>query len=194
MPVEMTTEQAEMIQNAYHLWLTTVRADGMPQPTPIWFVWENDSVLLYSKPDAQKVRNIRQNPKVALSFNRDTEAEEFVVIMVKDTGIGIPKESIYSIFDSFTQASSDTTRKFGGTGLGLTISRRLAQLLGGDIVVTSEAGVGSISEIFDAEDPHAPGGCIAQAWSVAEVLRSIVSLKDLEDEVIATAAQKEERQ
>jgi PPOX class probable F420-dependent enzyme len=81
MPLEISPEQAEMIQNAYHLWLTTVRADGMPQPTPIWFVWENDSILLYSKPDAQKVRNIRQNPKVALSFNRDTEAEEYVVIM-----------------------------------------------------------------------------------------------------------------
>lgn len=81
MPLEMTTEQAEMIQNAYHLWLTTVRADGMPQPTPIWFVWENGSFLIYSKPDAQKIRNIRQNPKVALSFNRDSEAESYIVIM-----------------------------------------------------------------------------------------------------------------
>lgn len=81
MPVEITTKQAELLQNAYHMWLTTVRADGMPQPTPIWFVWENGTFLLYSKPDAQKLRNIRQNPKVALSFNFDTEAEEFVVIM-----------------------------------------------------------------------------------------------------------------
>jgi PPOX class probable F420-dependent enzyme len=63
------------------MWLTTVRADGMPQPTPVWFVWENGTFLLYSKPDAQKLRNIRQNPKVALSFNLDPEAEEFVVIM-----------------------------------------------------------------------------------------------------------------
>jgi len=60
-----------------------------------------------------------------------------------DTGIGISEESINKIFDSFSQASSDTTRKFGGTGLGLTISKQLIELQGGTIQVKSELGKGT---------------------------------------------------
>ncbi len=62
---------------------------------------------------------------------------------VQDTGIGISKEHINTIFDSFTQAGSDTARKFGGTGLGLTICRQLVSLMGGDISVESELGKGT---------------------------------------------------
>jgi len=67
-----------------------------------------------------------------------------MTISVKDTGIGIPHEKLNSIFESFTQADSSTTRKFGGTGLGLTISKRLAELMGGNLTVQSEPGKGSI--------------------------------------------------
>ncbi len=62
---------------------------------------------------------------------------------VKDTGIGIAKEHINNIFDSFTQAGADTTRKFGGTGLGLTICRQLVGLMSGEISVASELGSGT---------------------------------------------------
>jgi PAS domain S-box-containing protein len=62
---------------------------------------------------------------------------------VKDTGIGISPEKLHSIFESFTQASSDTTRKFGGTGLGLSITRSLLNLMGSTIQVTSMPGKGS---------------------------------------------------
>ncbi len=65
-------------------------------------------------------------------------------INVKDTGIGIPREKIGHIFDSFTQADSSTTRKFGGTGLGLTISRSLAEMMGGSLTAESEPGKGSV--------------------------------------------------
>ena len=62
---------------------------------------------------------------------------------VVDTGVGLTKEQQNSLFRPFAQADSSTTRKFGGTGLGLTISKRLAVMLGGDLSVHSEAGAGS---------------------------------------------------
>ncbi|HWK02232.1 MAG TPA: response regulator [Puia sp.] len=65
-------------------------------------------------------------------------------IEVKDTGIGIRKEKLQKIFESFTQADTSTTRKYGGTGLGLTISKSLAELMGGHLTVESEPAKGSI--------------------------------------------------
>jgi len=64
-------------------------------------------------------------------------------VEVSDTGIGMTPQQLDRLFQPFTQADNSTTRRFGGTGLGLTISRRLANLLGGDIIVRSEFGVGS---------------------------------------------------
>ncbi|HWP18020.1 MAG TPA: ATP-binding protein [Burkholderiaceae bacterium] len=64
-------------------------------------------------------------------------------LCVTDTGIGIPADKLERIFESFTQADSSTTREFGGTGLGLTISRRLAEAMGGQLWAESEPGQGS---------------------------------------------------
>lgn len=66
-----------------------------------------------------------------------------LAVSVTDTGIGIPVDKQQSVFESFTQADSSTTRRFGGTGLGLTISRKLVELMGGRIGVTSVEGEGT---------------------------------------------------
>ena len=66
-----------------------------------------------------------------------------LMISVRDTGIGIPKDQQGGLFQAFSQADSSTSRKFGGTGLGLAISRRLARMMGGDLKFESEPGVGT---------------------------------------------------
>jgi signal transduction histidine kinase len=82
---------------------------------------------------------------VTLSVHKQSEEPGIVVVQftVKDTGIGIPLDRQKDIFTSFTQADNSTTRQYGGTGLGLTISRRLTEMLGGRIWVESEPGHGS---------------------------------------------------
>ncbi len=70
-------------------------------------------------------------------------ADGWLQVSVTDTGIGIASEQIEKLFQPFTQADASTTRKYGGTGLGLALSRKFCQLMGGDISVESRAGVGS---------------------------------------------------
>ncbi|MFQ5502761.1 MAG: ATP-binding protein [Phycisphaerae bacterium] len=74
-------------------------------------------------------------------------------IDVIDTGIGITSEQLNAAFQAFTQADTTTTRRFGGTGLGLTICKRLAKLLGGDITARSEPGKGSMFTVNIAVGP-----------------------------------------
>ncbi len=68
---------------------------------------------------------------------------DWLAFKVADTGIGMSAEQMARVFEEFTQADSSTTRKFGGTGLGLTISKKFCQLMGGDIAVESEEGHGT---------------------------------------------------
>lgn len=84
--------------------------------------------------------------EVHIRTNVVEETKEYVLceFKVEDTGIGIPKEKLVSIFDSFSQENAATTRKYGGTGLGLTISKKLVEMQGGEISVESEKNKGSV--------------------------------------------------
>jgi PAS domain S-box-containing protein len=81
---------------------------------------------------------------ITLRAERKKQAgAEWLTLSVSDTGIGIPADKIDHVFEEFSQADSSTTRDYGGTGLGLPISRRFCQMLGGDLTVTSITGEGS---------------------------------------------------
>ncbi len=83
--------------------------------------------------------------EISISANVISEdnTHQTIRFEIKDTGIGIPVDQLDKVFNSFEQADGSTTRKFGGTGLGLSISTQLSGLMGGDIGVESEPGVGS---------------------------------------------------
>jgi PPOX class probable F420-dependent enzyme len=68
------------------VWLTTVGPDGTPQPSPVWFLWDGDTVLIQSQPSTPKVRNIEQRPRVSLSFNCTPNGGD-VVILTGDTRV-----------------------------------------------------------------------------------------------------------
>ena len=61
-------------------WLVTVAADGTPVPTPIWFLWDGDSLLVYSQRDKPKLRHIAANPRVAIAMRTDVHGDDLVVI------------------------------------------------------------------------------------------------------------------
>jgi signal transduction histidine kinase len=75
--------------------------------------------------------------------HREENGGDWITLAVTDTGIGMTPEQMGKLFQEFSQASSSTASKYGGTGLGLVISRRFCQMMGGDITVESEVGRGS---------------------------------------------------
>ena len=87
-----------------------------------------------------------QTGGVALRVELDTESSSPTALrfVVTDTGIGIPNDKLGRVFERFTQADSSTTRRFGGSGLGLTICKRLVELMGGRIWAQSDIGQGSV--------------------------------------------------
>jgi signal transduction histidine kinase/CheY-like chemotaxis protein/HPt (histidine-containing phosphotransfer) domain-containing protein len=86
--------------------------------------------------------------KINVQLSKTEGDLQFVQFDIIDTGIGIAAEYVDSIFDSFTQAGSDITRKFGGTGLGLTISKQLVTLMKGEISVKSDFGKGTTFSVL----------------------------------------------
>lgn len=79
------------LQSEQVIWLTTVSGSGAPQPSPVWFLWQDDSILIFSQPGAPKVRAIRRNPHVSLNFNSNPFGGDVVILsgmaMLDDGGL-----------------------------------------------------------------------------------------------------------
>jgi signal transduction histidine kinase len=90
--------------------------------------------------------------EVRLRARRVANGRDWIELAVADTGIGMTAEQQAKLFEEFTQADASTAQKFGGTGLGLAITRKLARMMGGDVMVKSEPGKGSVFTV------RLPGG------------------------------------
>jgi signal transduction histidine kinase/ActR/RegA family two-component response regulator len=113
---------------------------------------------------------------ITLKISREkVDAQEWMLFKVADTGIGMTAEQVSSLFRAFTQADASTTRKYGGTGLGLALSQRLCRLMDGEITVASEPGIGST---FTIRVPVIVGGKAAES----------IMLDALNDDDIVSAA------
>lgn len=80
MAVEITPKLEKLFHEEKIAWLTTVRGDGMPVPAPMWFLWRDGCFLMYSQPDARRIHNIVNNPRVAINLNTDLWGNRVVVV------------------------------------------------------------------------------------------------------------------
>jgi PPOX class probable F420-dependent enzyme len=78
MSVVLQPHVEERLRSDEMIWLTTVRPDGRPHSIPVWFFWESATILIFSKPNTQKIRNLRQNPSVTLALD---DTKKGVVIL-----------------------------------------------------------------------------------------------------------------
>jgi PPOX class probable F420-dependent enzyme len=109
MTVKISDQLLQRLGDETTAWLTTVRRDGTPQPAPVWFLWEGESFLIYSQPEARKVRNIRENPQVAINFNTDEGGGKVAVFWGRATlePDAPPADQVKDYVKKYRQAIAD---------------------------------------------------------------------------------------
>ena len=138
---------------------TIAQQEGLVRDRPVQLLADVPATVAPIQADADKLRQViinlignalkfTERGSVTVRVVTDPANHQPVRIEVIDTGIGIPKEKLGVIFEAFQQADASTARKYGGTGLGLTISQALCQLMGCHIEVASEVGRGSTFSVI----------------------------------------------
>lgn len=141
----------ELLHETAHIFAPKAAGKGLELLVDV-----GDGVPTHTRGDPVRLRQIitdllsnavkfTKDGEIVLSADRIDEGTESnrIRLSVRDTGIGVPESKQEAIFREFEQADQSTTRVHGGTGLGLTISRRLAEMMGGSLELTSDAGAGS---------------------------------------------------
>jgi signal transduction histidine kinase/DNA-binding NarL/FixJ family response regulator len=138
-----------------------------PAPPPAPLVFDTMRVRQCVSNLISNAIKFSENGRVAIRLSSAIEADGVcrVQVEIADTGIGMTPDTLAKLFSSFTQADGSITRKFGGSGLGLSITRNLARLMGGDVTVESEAGIGS-TFTFSFVAELASGVAVASVSSV----------------------------
>ncbi len=115
--IDMTTEfgqrVARRLKEEHIIWLTTVGPDGVPQPRPVWFLWDDETFLIYSQPDTYKLHHIARNPKVALNLDSDGRGGD-IVVFTGEASIdsnALPANEIVDYADKYQE---------GIAGIGMT--------------------------------------------------------------------------
>ena len=80
--LKLERKAKRLTKKEYVIWLTTVDSDLVPQPRPVWFIWDDDSFLIFSQPKAHKIRHIKQNASVSVHFNTDETGDKDVIVYI----------------------------------------------------------------------------------------------------------------
>ncbi len=123
--------------------------------------------------------DVKRKNRTYFRNGKKISSGDLIIVNVSDTGIGMTDEQMSRLFNSFVQADSSTTRKYGGTGLGLTISKQLAILMGGDVVVRSELGKGTtFTASFLADYLSAPDNVKKNKIKEGPLIENVVSIEN----------------
>jgi PPOX class probable F420-dependent enzyme len=113
MSITINDQLSARLASEQIIWLTTVRADGTPQPTPVWYLWNGETFLIFTQPASQKLRNLAGNPTVALNFNTDSYGGSVTVF----TGEGYvdPQGVSAAEIDAYLQKYAEGIKMLGWT-------------------------------------------------------------------------------
>jgi PPOX class probable F420-dependent enzyme len=102
---EFGARVARHLEDDRVVWLTTVGPDQTPQPSPVWFLWDGDSVLIYSQPGTPKLRNIGADPRVSLNFNCDAYGGDVIILTGSATADGSapPASAVPAYIEKYTE-------------------------------------------------------------------------------------------
>ena len=112
--IDLTTDFGRAVERhlkeEYVIWLTTVDSHLTPQPRPVWFLWDGNTILIFSEPNAYKVKHINKHPHVALHFNTDNTGEKHVIVMTGEATIDTnspPANQVSAYLDKYETGITD---------------------------------------------------------------------------------------
>ena len=125
---------AERLRAEEILWLASVRPDGRPHLVPVWFLWEGETILLFSKPENQKIRNLRQNPAVSVSLDNSDHGDDATVLegiaaVIDDPALTATLPAYASKYAALLAElgwTAETMAKEYSQAIRITITRQLA--------------------------------------------------------------------